>query len=262
MADKKDWLAVAVLLGPPASGKGTFAASLSNMFGFPIIYPGGIYKEFRKGDGELNRLCNDLLTQGKYCPSWLTNKIMKDETERLYAEGAKAVILDGYPRDQEQLDFLHETWTVGTYMHIESEYSVMESASASRRNCAKCKFVFSAKNPPGDEEYAENAAACIEGASWFDPQTSWFDPQKGLMIPGCAVYDPTSWERRPDDTPELYVKRYATHMALTQPIINAIKDAPNYIRADILGGVDTFETILDQIMKLPVGKLIAPQLCE
>ena len=186
------------LLGPPASGKGTTARLISSLWSLPIICPGDIYKELREQDTELGRRVREALKDGGYCPNELTNQIMTEETQSRLAGGARGVLLDGFPRNAEQLGFLDSRYRVGMYLHLTSDYDTLLRAALGRRECPECHHI-------SNEALA--TARC--------------DCDTSVMI-------------RWDDTPKMYQKRWATYQRLTQPIIDAVSSRPNYVKMDVL----------------------------
>lgn len=213
---KNKLLCVACFLGPPSSGKGTAAKLISKEFGFPIITPGDIYKVLREEDSETGRLVKESLKDGGYCPDYLTNQIMLTESQRLAGEGARGVLMDGYPRSLVQLEFLRENWDVGLYLHTESPYKVLEKFVINRVECPDCGRVQSLIKP------------------------------EGL----CACQRISGWKQRWDDTALLFPKRYDTYQALTFPVIEKVCSLPEYTRYDFLMDESAWPQMEERVKKL------------
>ena len=222
--------AAVILIGPPAGGKGTTAGALSTYYGFPIISPGNIYKRIREEDSELGRLVKDALKDGGICPNDLTNRIVSEEAARLDPEG-NGVILDGYPRSTEQLDYLMANFNIGAWVHIESNFDVMLKAAVNRRNCKTCGVVFSVEDPMR-----------VLGKECPRPPRNPNIIAMDCTTP-CARESGDYWEQRWDDTEEMFTKRYSTQIGLLPPILERVEGLANYFRFDILGAGVTQEEI-------------------
>ena len=116
-----------VFLGPPASGKGTTASFLDEKFGFKPVSPGNIFKKIRTDKSELSNLVIEATKNGGLCPDWLTNKIVKEESEKIILMGAKSITLDGYPRTLEQLEFLNCNFDVKLFVYATSNLNKLKT---------------------------------------------------------------------------------------------------------------------------------------
>lgn len=210
------------LIGPPASGKGTTALKIKEEFGYELVMPGYIYKALREQDTEMGRLVKDSLAGGGLCPSWLTNKIMLEEGEKIAKATGKPFIYDGYPRTVDQQEFMTEHFEMDLYLHFDSDINTIRKMAVNRRNCASCKCVFSAT-----------------GRSWVTCGNVQELPEN------CAVHNEGAWEQRWDDTEELFDKRYLTYKKETEPIIAMIQHLPNYLKVDVMNDKGAIERILD-----------------
>lgn len=93
-----------VLMGPPASGKGTQGDILATRHGVPKISTGDMLREARAQGTELGRAADTLMSQGKLVPDDVVIGLVE---ERLKAEDAqKGFILDGFPRTTPQAEAL------------------------------------------------------------------------------------------------------------------------------------------------------------
>ena len=93
-----------VLLGAPASGKGTQGARLSEVLGIPKISTGDMLRAARDAGTELGKLADEVMSAGKLVPDDLVIGIVG---ERLAQEDAqRGFILDGFPRTIGQAEAL------------------------------------------------------------------------------------------------------------------------------------------------------------
>jgi len=202
-------------LGSPASGKGTMASKIQEQLGYPSVSPGNIFKSIRDQKTETAELVRESVKDGGLCPTWLTNKIVLEESQRLIESGAKYITLDGFPRTLDQLDFLLENYDIKYFLHSATHYMTMRKLVTNRRSCKDCKAVFSCLNPQ---------AACSKN---------------------CNILDSSTWETRWDDTPEFFAKRYQVFKKETEPVILAVKDRSNYIKLDLIKNEDSLKILID-----------------
>ncbi len=93
-----------VLLGPPASGKGTQADVLGLRYGVPKISTGDMLREAKAAGTELGQLAAGFMGAGKLVPDEVVIGLVD---ERLDKDDAKAgFILDGFPRTVPQAEAL------------------------------------------------------------------------------------------------------------------------------------------------------------
>jgi len=85
-----------VLVGPPASGKGTQAQLLSGRYRVPSISTGDMLRAARSAGSELGKRAEAFMSAGQLVPDALVIDLVR---ERLGAEDAReGFILDGFPR--------------------------------------------------------------------------------------------------------------------------------------------------------------------
>lgn len=96
-----------IFLGSPGVGKGTMAKLLATRKNLKHISTGDIFRSHIKNKTVLGKKVEAILESGKYVPDELTNAIVKDALEQARNENI-GFILDGYPRTQNQADFLKD----------------------------------------------------------------------------------------------------------------------------------------------------------
>lgn len=96
-----------VLLGPPASGKGTQAKLLSERYDVPHICSGDLLAEEVARATDLGREAGPFIERGELVPDHLLRGTI---LQRLHHESsARGFLLDGYPRTVEQASMLDDT---------------------------------------------------------------------------------------------------------------------------------------------------------
>lgn len=125
-----------VLLGPVGSGKGTQAGIISKKYNLPHISTGEIFRANIKNETELGKIAKSYIDKGELVPEELTNKLVED---RLKSDDCKnGFILDGYPRNLAQAQFLEGITDIDLALMIDLiEDKIIERLS-SRRMCSKC----------------------------------------------------------------------------------------------------------------------------
>ena len=130
-----------VLVGPPGAGKGTQALHLASHFGIPHISTGDIFRLNIKGETELGKLAKSYMDAGNLVPDSVTNEMVAD---RLTHDDAKSgFLLDGYPRNVGQADFLKEALVkAGTTLDAVLEFALANEEIikrlSGRRTCRGC----------------------------------------------------------------------------------------------------------------------------
>lgn len=95
-----------VLMGVQGAGKGTQASILKAKLSLPHVSTGDLFRAMETQDTPLARRVKSLMDKGELIPDDVTNQMVE---ERLAdADAAQGVILDGYPRNRDQAQFLDE----------------------------------------------------------------------------------------------------------------------------------------------------------
>ncbi len=175
---------VIIMLGFPASGKGTQANILAKRLGYNYFGTGDLLRaEVEKGS-ELGKTFAKLMDVGELVPDNLTDPLVKKKLGSLKGSG---VILDGYPRNLNQVQVLKQVFPDEDFLvlNIEVSAEALLKRMQNRRICEKCGKIYTIN--PG-----ENRKCDICG---------------GNLI------------QRADDSPEVLARRITTYEELTSPII-------------------------------------------
>jgi len=95
-----------VLLGPPASGKGTQADVLSKRFGVPKISTGDMLRSARAEDTPLGKEADRYMQLGKLVPDSVVISLVDERLDQ--SDAQNGFILDGFPRTVPQAEALSE----------------------------------------------------------------------------------------------------------------------------------------------------------
>lgn len=91
-----------VLLGPPASGKGTQGRRLAEDLGLAYLSTGALLRSAVEEGTELGKQAEPILARGEYLPDSLMCPIMGE----WLAKQTGGWVLDGFPRSLHQVEFL------------------------------------------------------------------------------------------------------------------------------------------------------------
>jgi len=134
-----------LLLGPPGSGKGTYATRLSKKRGAPHISTGDIFRRLKEQGGELAEKVAAYMTAGELVPDEIVNRVV---AERLTDDDCKDnFLLDGYPRNLEQARLFDELmkekgWSLGAAFQVNVSEATLKKRISGRRTCRSCGEIF------------------------------------------------------------------------------------------------------------------------
>ena len=185
-----------VLIGPPASGKGTQAVMLRELLDLPHVASGDLFRENLKNETDLGRQAKVYMDRGELVPDDVTIAMVMERLSRLDCVGG--AILDGFPRTIAQAEALdcalakigHEISVVPYFAVPEEE--LVERVSG-RRLCRVCGGSYHVRfNPPQQSGVCDND--------------------------GGELY------QRDDDRPETVRKRLQVYWEQTSPLIDYYRE--------------------------------------
>ncbi len=138
---------IIIMLGAPASGKGSVAEILSNEYNIPAISSGDIFRKNISEKTELGIKANEYITKGQLVPDDITVSMIKS---RLAEPDTKnGMILDGFPRTVNQAKALDEMLAktgskIDIVVNLETPEDEILERITNRRICsnADCKAVY------------------------------------------------------------------------------------------------------------------------
>ncbi|MFC1613485.1 adenylate kinase [Patescibacteria group bacterium] len=148
-----------IFIGPQGSGKGTQAEMLNKKLNIPYIYPGNILRENIANKTKLGKLVAEYLNNGKLAPNSVTNDLVKDRLEK--DDVKNGFILDGYPRNLIQAEFLDKIAKADIVLEIYISDEEAVSRLSGRRSC-KCGAIYHIKyNPPKQEGKCDKCGGAL-----------------------------------------------------------------------------------------------------
>lgn len=130
-----------VLLGPPASGKGTQGRRLAESLGLAYLSTGALLREELEKNSPLGRQVRPILARGEYVPDHLMCPILADWLKHQPA----GWVLDGFPRSLPQAVFL-DGWlaehasVLGGAVALEVPVSELVARIRNRVECPDCRW--------------------------------------------------------------------------------------------------------------------------
>ncbi len=148
---------IIIMLGAPASGKGSVAEILSKEFEIPAISSGDIFRKYISEGTEIGKRANEYMTKGELVPDDLTVELI---TERLNEDDVKeGLILDGFPRTVNQAKVLDEMLTkqgkkIDIVVNLETPEEEILERITNRRICknSDCKAIYNTVLHPSKVE--------------------------------------------------------------------------------------------------------------
>lgn len=135
-----------VLLGPPASGKGTQGRRLAASLGLGYLSTGALLREHVENGTELGRKAEPILARGEYLPDGLMCPILAD----WLSQQSGGWVLDGFPRTLPQAVFL-DHWLSQRNLKIDLAVSLevplldLLARIQDRVECPECRWSGQAK---------------------------------------------------------------------------------------------------------------------
>lgn len=125
-----------VLLGPPASGKGTLAQQISKDFALPHVSTGDILRAEIKTGSKCGKIADEIISKGDIVPDKLMLRLLK---QRLTQNDCKnGYILDGYPRNLAQAKALDGLINIDFVFYLDTPLDVIKQRVLGRKICSQC----------------------------------------------------------------------------------------------------------------------------
>ena len=112
---------VIILLGPPASGKGTQSALMAEKYGYLGISTGDLLRKEKASGSDLGKRIAELIDQGSLVSDELVFEILKKELETAKCEG---FVLDGFPRTLKQAEMLAEYLSTSDKLNLKKVFII------------------------------------------------------------------------------------------------------------------------------------------
>lgn len=146
---------IIIMLGAPASGKGSVAEILTKELNIPAVSSGDIFRKHISEGTEIGKKLNEYVTKGELVPDSIVLEMLE---ARLNEEDAKnGVILDGFVRTIPQAEALDKMLAdrnqkIDMVVNLETDDEEILERVVNRRICKKCKAVYNTVLNPSKVE--------------------------------------------------------------------------------------------------------------
>lgn len=125
-----------VLIGAPASGKGTQAQFLAKEFNLKHISTGNMFREIMSYENPLKSEVESYVSNGKLVPDEITLNLVLNT---LSNQNIQNFLLDGFPRNLNQAKMLTNAIGIDYAIYIDTDYNEIVNRSLNRLVCPSCK---------------------------------------------------------------------------------------------------------------------------
>lgn len=198
-----------IFIAPPAAGKGTQSALISEKYHIPHISTGDLLRAASREDNERGRYIKEAMATGGLVRDDVTTELLKERLQK--PDCNNGYILDGFPRNVEQAEtyetILHELHKeLGHVIYLSLDKEVAKKRIVGRLSCSKCGAVYNSME--------KSMKPRVDGIC---------DRCFGIL------------SQRADDTEETFNKRFDTYQEATEPLI------AYYEKKGVLSRVDSGE---------------------
>ena len=200
-----------LLLGAPGAGKGTQSGKLADEYGLEHVTTGDALRANKDMETD-HGTPREYMEAGDLVPDPVVNEIVKAALQ-----DADGYVLDGYPRNLSQAEYLDEITSLDMVAHLDVDEDVLLRRLTGRRVCEEC----------GENYHTE-----------FQP------PAESGVCDRCGG----ALLQRDDDTEEVATDRLGVFRENTQPVIDYYREEG--VLTDIDGEAspdEVFEKIVDLI---------------
>ena len=196
-----------LLLGPPGAGKGTQSSRLAETFDLEHITTGDALRANKDMETEYGTPA-EYMDAGELVPDGLVNEIVKAATDE-----ADGFILDGYPRNLSQVEYLDSITELDAVVLLDVGEDELLRRLTGRRVDPETGDVYHTEfNMPDDDEIVERL------------------------------------EQRDDDTEEVATERLEVYRENTEPVVEHYRETGELIEVDGEADPDgVFDRIVDAV---------------
>ena len=202
-----------LLLGAPGAGKGTQSAKLAEAYGIDHVTTGDALRANKEMETEYGTP-KSFMDAGELVPDPVVNEIVKAALE-----GSDGFVLDGYPRNIEQAEYLSEITDLDAVVLLDVDEEVLVDRLTGRRVCEAC-----GANYHVDFQPPEEPGVCDECG--------------GELI------------QREDDTEETARERLEVFYENTEPVVDHFREEGVLVEID---GEATPDEVFDRIQNVVEG---------
>lgn len=198
-----------ILMGVQGAGKGEQAKFIRETYDIPHISTGDLFRAMKTREDDLAKRVQQIMAEGRLVDDATTNEVLQDRLNQ--PDAANGVILDGYPRNAAQADWL-ESYLESKGEHVNIVLLLqLDLYTAFKRAFGRVS------HPDGSKSY--NVYFNSDGVEW-----QFVDHPEKLFPPRLKAVETTTGTelvRRADDgSAHAILKRIDTYVESTQPLID------------------------------------------
>lgn len=199
-----------ILLGPPASGKGTQARQLAAHLDVPCLGTGKLLREEIDKGSDVGLEARVFIEKGSYVPDETILKMVASWLDK----NANGWLMDGFPRTLPQAEALQEIGKPTLIIALDVPREELEFRITKRRECTSCGMT-----------------VAVETADQTD-------------CPECSAGTLVS---RADDAVDSFKLRYANYEELTLPLFDYYASLGRFVKID---GTQSPEEVFEEILNI------------
>jgi adenylate kinase len=189
-----------IFIGMPGSGKGTQSELVAKRYGIPHISTGDIFRENISAGTPLGKKADKLIKNGKLVPDLITNRIVAKRISE--PDCMKGFILDGYPRNRNQAEFLEKHSKIDVVVLINLDDETARKRIRGRYNCPKCGRNYNIFTGP--------------------------IPKRDSLCDGCG----SALVQRKDDEESSFWHRMEIYHQITEPLVRYYREKGTLIKVN------------------------------
>ncbi|MDD2377803.1 MAG: nucleoside monophosphate kinase [Bacilli bacterium] len=183
-----------ILLAPPAAGKGTQSALISDKYDVPHISTGDLLRNAVRENHPSAGIIKDLMNSGSIVTDEIVLELLKTRLDK--SDCDNGYVLDGFPRNVSQAIAYENILKnigkeLGIVIFLDLDKEIAKKRIVGRLSCSKCGNVYN----------------------------SMFEETKPKIDNLCDSCN-TELSRRDDDNEETFDKRFEVYIQKTQPLID------------------------------------------
>ncbi|MBI4019747.1 MAG: adenylate kinase [Candidatus Aenigmarchaeota archaeon] len=210
-----------VFLGPPGSGKGTYASRLSPLLSIPHISTGDIFRDNMARKTPLGKKVEKYLKRGGLVPDDIVIEVVKERISQ--KDCRNGFIFDGFPRTAEQAIALDRITKLDMVLNLNLSEDIIIKKMSARRVCGKCGQIY-------------NIADIRLGKFRFPPIL----PKKEGACDKCGG----KLMQRKDDTIGVIKDRLEVYKKQTKPLIDYYKKKSILRDVNVIGPPEVMVPII------------------
>jgi len=215
-----------IFLGPPGSGKGTYASRAAPKLGVAHISTGDLFREEVKKGTELGTKVKQIMEIGALVPDEVTIDVLKSKISQ--PESKNGFILDGFPRTIPQAEMLDGEMKIDTVVNLVLPEEILIKKIAARRVCRNCGDTYNIADIRTDKIILPPLLPKEEGK---------------CDKCGSELY------QRNDDKEEVVAERLNAYKKQTQPLIEYYKEKGLINNIEVIGSPEIMVPIILEVLE-------------